>query len=283
MLAIPFSTAALATPAERIADYPQHGLRFSVPAGWTGREVEAGVLLVSSKVPGLVLLTTHAHRDLESLGADARAGLGDGSTTALTLRGTLEPLGTTGIGGEFRGRVEGSPATAYVVGLVNPHGDGVSVMAATSPEKFSPEHKAIALAIARSVEFYLPKSPSIVQEWRAVLADSRLARHVSSYGSGSSGYSGFQSSQAFHLCAAGHFMYRSRESGSFDAPGAFGSTQRRDTGEGQWQIVADDGGRPWLQLRYRSGAVENHALELRNGKTYLNGARHFRTATDLCR
>ena len=268
--------------ATQVIDYPQLGIRFTVPEGWTGREVEAGVVLGSHTVPGFVLLRPHEHRSLTTLQAEAQAGLGDGATTTLRLHGSVEPLGTHGLGGEFRGRFDGAPATAYVVGLINPQGAGLTVLAATQPDKYTPQHKETALAVARSVAFYRPQAPSILQEWRDALADRRLARYASSYSSGSGGYSGYQASQQFHLCAAGHFVYGARESGSFDTPGVFGSTRGTGAGQGQWQVIANDDGSPWLHLRYRNGTVENYRLEVRGGSTYLNGARYFRSASDQC-
>jgi hypothetical protein len=269
--------------AAQVVDDPQLGVRFTVPAGWTGREVEAGVVLGSPTVPGLVLLRPHEHRSLAALQAEAQAGLTDGAGTALHLHGSVEPLGAHALGAEFRGHLDGVPATAYVVGLLNPHGAGLTVLAATQPDKYTPQHKEMALAVARSVEFYRPQAPSFLQAWRDALADRRLARYASSYSSGSGGHSSHQASQQFHLCAAGHFVYGARESGSFDTPGAFGSTRSADAGHGRWQVIANNDGSPWLQLTYRNGAVENYKLELRGSSTYLNGARYFRAASEQCR
>ncbi|MDZ7653702.1 MAG: hypothetical protein U5L03_14705 [Burkholderiaceae bacterium] len=284
LAAIAVAIAVNATArATQVVDYPQLGVRFTVPAGWTGREVEAGVVLGSHTVPGLVLLRPHEHRSLAALQAEAQAGLGDGAATTLRLHGNVEPLGAHGLGGEFRGQFDGVPATAYVVGLINPQGAGLTVLAATQPDKYTAQHKETALAVARSIEFYQPKAPSMLQEWRDALANRRLARYASSYSSGSGGYSGYQASQQFHLCAAGYFVYGARESGSFDSPGAFGSTRSAGAGHGRWQIIANNDGSPWLQLTYRNGTVENYKLERRGSSTYLNGARYFRAESEQCR
>jgi hypothetical protein len=269
--------------ATQIVDTPQLGVRFAVPAGWTGRELADGVLLGAQAVPGFVLLRPHEHRSLAPLKAEAQAGVGDGTVTALTLHGDLEVIGTHAIGGEFRGRIDGMPATAYLVGLVNPHGPGLTVLAATQPDKFTPQHREAALAVARSVEFYLPQAPSAIEQWREALANRRLARYASSYGSGSRGYSGFQSSTQLHLCAAGHFVQGSRESGSFDAAGAFGSTRGAAKAHGRWQVIANADGSPWLQLAFNGGRIENHKLEMQGGTTSLNGVRYFRGASNQCR
>ena len=272
-----------AAQGAQIADYPELGVRFTIPPGWTGRELDEGVVLASTTVPGLVVLMPHDHRELSALRAEAEGGIDDGAGTALKPHGAVASMGPTGISGEFRGRFGGAPATAYAVGLVNPHGRGLTVVAVTSPEAYTPAHKALALAVARSVEFSAPREPTAVVEWRAGLTGRRLARYASSYGSSSSGYARFQSREEFHLCPSGDFLYGARESGSFDTPGAFGSTGGRATGSGRWDVVVTQDGSASLQLRYHTGAVEAYRLEQRGANTHLNGARYFRTATDRCR
>ncbi|MGE0125684.1 MAG: hypothetical protein AB7U25_22355 [Vicinamibacterales bacterium] len=276
-------TTALAAQGGQVADYPELGVRFTIPAGWSGRELDESVVLTSTTVPGLVVLLPHEHREIAALRAEAEGGIDDGAGTALTPHGALAAMGSSGISGEFRGRFDGAPATAYAVGLVNPHGRGLTVVAVTSPEAYTPAHRALALEVARSVEFSAPRVPTVVAEWRQGLSGRRLARYASSYGSGSGGYSGFQSSTQFHLCTSGDFVYGGRESGSFDTPGAFGSTGGGSTGSGRWDVIVNPDGSPWLQLRYHTGAVENYRLEHRGANTYLNGARYFRTASDRCR
>jgi hypothetical protein len=277
--------AMAATPMSRAGqtvDYPDHGVRFTVPAGWTGREIDGGLLLGSTTVPGLLLVLPHEHRDLAALRAEAAAGLGNGPATSLRLHGSLEDVGIAAVGGEFRGRFDGEPATAFAVGLINSHGVGLTVMAVTQPDEFTPQHRSIALALAHSIAFYPPRPPALLQKWRDALTNRRLARYHSTYSSGSGGYSGFQSSTQLHLCAAGHFAQGSRESGSFDAPGAFGSTRGGAVAHGRWQVIAHPDGSPWLQLTYRNGSEENYQLEMRGSSTYLNGARYFRAASERC-
>ena len=282
-LAVVTLSAWPAAQGGQVVDYPELGVRFTIPPGWTGRELDEGVVLASTTVPGLVVLMPHDHRDIAALRSEAEAGIDDGAGTALKPQGAIATMGPGGIASEFRGRFDGAPATAYAVGLVNPQGRGLTVVAVTSPEAYTPAHKALALQVARSVEFSAPRAPAAVVEWRQGLTGRRLARYSSSYGSSSSGYSGFQSSEQFHLCASGDFIYGARESGSFDTPGAFGSTGGRSTGSGRWDIVVNPDGSPWLQLRYHTGAVETYRLEQRGANTYLNGSRYFRTTTDRCR
>lgn len=267
----------------QVADYPELGVRFTIPAGWSGREQDESVVLASTTVPGLVVLTPHEHREIAALRVEAEGGIDDGAGTALKPHGALTAMGSSGISGEFRGRFDGAPATAYAVGLINPHGRGLTVVAVTSPETYTAAHRTVALEVARSVEFSAPRVPAVVAEWRQGLSGRRLARYASSYGSGSGGYSGFQSSTQFHLCPSGDFAFGGRESGSFDTPGAFGSTGGSPTGSGRWEVTVKPDGSPWLQLRYHTGAVETYRLEQRGANTYLNGARYFRTASDRCR
>jgi hypothetical protein len=93
------------------------------------RENDACVLLRWTTVHRFVLLMPHEHRDLAALRAEAIAGVGDGSAMTLILQGELEPSGSSAFGGEFRGSFDGVPATAYVLGLVNPQGTVIMVIA----------------------------------------------------------------------------------------------------------------------------------------------------------
>lgn len=270
------------TDAGRVIALPQQGLRITLPAGFEAQEVAAGLLLRSAALAGIVLITPHEHRDLAALRRDAEAGLADGGGTELRLHGELRAVGESGLAGEFRGRLDGAPARAHIVGLINPFGDGLTVIAATTPEQYGTAHEALALRLARAIVFEPPRPPAIVDEWRQVLSNRRLARHTSSYSSSGGGYSGFQSSVEFHLCADGRFGYGARESGSTQGGGVVGSTRGGQNAQGRYEVIADAAGQPWLQLRYEGGRVERYRLTMVGGRTHLNGERYFRTETDRC-
>lgn len=264
-------------------DYPQQGIRFMLPDGWSGREIEQGLLLGSETLPGFVLLMPHEYDDLETLKREAASGLQDDAGTQLKLQGELDSVGTKGVGGEFSGQLDGAAVRAYLVGLINPFGAGITIMAATEPAQYSDSHRTAALEIANSFTFYQPALPPLVEEWRQVLSNRRLAFHHSSYsGSAGGGYSGYSSSEEMHLCAAGHFISGEKESGSFDSGGAFGSMNNSGAGQGRWTIVQQEDASVWLQMTFHDGGVRSYRLEMSEGQTYLNSSRYYRTATDQC-
>ena len=263
-------------------DYPDYGLRLLIPEGWVGQEVEAGLLLGSETVPGVVLITTNDAGSIEELKTTAKAGLIDGGTR-LESAGDLEPVGSNGLAGEFSGTLDGVAARAFIVGLLNSAGTGVTIMAAAETTQYSSAHRAAALAVARGVEFYGVQASSEAEQWRKSFFNQRLAFHHSSYSSGGgSGYSGYQSSEEIFLCAPGYFVMKARESGSFDSGGAFGSLGGSQAGEGNWTVVNGEDGSIWLRLDFHDGSRREERIEMSGSKLLLNGSRYFYGPTDQC-
>ena len=277
-------TVTRAPAAAARIDDPQLGIALEVPAGWTAKRLPQGLLLGSTTVPGLVLVAAHEHADLDALRAQARQGIDDGAGTALRLHGQLRDFDGRGVAGEFRGRFDGVVATAYVVGLVNPHGEGLTVTAVTEPANFGAAHREVALAVARSVRFSPPREPDTVTAWRGELAGRRLA-YLGSYSSRVGGNTGMQMRDEMHLCDDGSFARQSSSDASFDSGGAFGSSRARAGGAGHWAVVPGaDGASVFLRLRFGDGRQQDLRLALRaDGHVSLDGSRWFRSRSARCR
>jgi hypothetical protein len=288
ILLLSLSLAIAVTPGaygqtKGTVDYKYLGIRFVIPDGWVGQETQAGYLIGSHTEPGIGLVTTHQYKTIEQLGQQAQQGIYDQNGTALTVTGQLEAVGNNGIGGEFQGTLEGQPVKAYILALVNPHGDGVTIMSATSPHLYAPTHKNLALQLAKSLEFYKAETPPVVDEWREALKNCRLTYMDSYYsggGVGVGGYStggGYSSKEEIHLCAQGFFKYNSSSNISIDTGGAFGSSGGRGQGAGNWEVVGNSQGGATLRLNFHNGEVYEYVLDYRDKRTLLNGKRYFRT------
>ena len=90
--------------------------------------------------------------------AGAREGIVDeASFSQLNLIGSTEKINATSIGGVFEGIVEWTPAKAYVIGMLNTHGLGVTIIATTAKNNYSDKFKQLAKQVAQSVQFTVPK------------------------------------------------------------------------------------------------------------------------------
>lgn len=263
-------------------DYPSLGLSFTIPNGWIGQENQGVFFMGSNTTAGLILLTSNASNTLEAMETEARQGLADGNGTKLLLEGSIEKIGSNGIGAEFAGTLEGQAAKAYIIGVVSPNGNGLTIIAATTAEAYNGDYKKLALQVAQSLQFYQPVIPPVVQQWSDLLKGSRLT-YLSSYTSNTGSYGGYttgggySSKEEIDLCAQGYFQHSSNSSMSMDTGGAFGSSSNKGQGTGTWKVVANAQGQPVLQLQFNDGKISEYVLSTDGDKTFLNGYRYFRT------
>ena len=106
---------------------PYQGVSFDIPEGYFGQASGNAYVLGSEDGTVLVLITGHAKTNTGQLGAELRNGYNDDDGTDLRLEGNLEPYGDSGIGGTFSGYLVGTPVHAYILGLINPEGRGITI------------------------------------------------------------------------------------------------------------------------------------------------------------
>lgn len=263
-------------------NYPELGVRFVIPTGWVGKETESGFIMGSNTEPGFIFIIQHDYRSLEEIQQDAEEGLHD-EGVELKRNGTYEPFGKTGIGAAFTGAINGQAAKAYLLALLNPHGEGVTIIAATETAKYSDKYKQLALSVGKSFQFTKVQVPAVVQQWKQELSNKRLA-YLYSSSSRTGGYSGLAEREEMWLCAAGYFEYKSNSSSSFDTGGTFGSSHGKSNGAGNWDIVADGNGGAILQLKFQDGKLNNYNIQkVEGGKLYLSGYGYFwSNAGNIC-
>ncbi|MEM9833084.1 MAG: hypothetical protein AAF944_20790 [Bacteroidota bacterium] len=280
ILTIAGSDAFAQTTGE--VDLETLGIRFTIPNGWMGQEIGGGYILGSNTESGFVFLTVHQYTSVAQLIQEAKKGLSEQNGTNLSPSGNIESLSGRSIGAEFGGTLEGQSVKAYLVSLVNPHGNGVTILAATTPDQYSSTYKQLALQLANSTRFYQPKTPPVVAEWKQTLQNSRLT-YMDSYSSNSGSYGGYSTGGGYsdkvqiHLCGQGFFKYQSSSSMSMDTGGAFGSSFDSGKGNGTWEVVGNIQGGASLRLNFHNGEVYEYTLEYKDKKTLLNGSRYFRT------
>lgn len=267
-------------------DYPFLGIRFTIPPGWKGAETGGGFLIGHDTKPGFVFLMPNEVSDLETLKAEARNGLYDDGIS-MNMISDFEEIGSGGVGAEFEGNIQGTPARAFIAGVINPFGMGVTIMATTDYANYSAAYKALAKDVAMSLKFSHPKEPPMAKEWKEALSGATLTYMNSSYSSGASydgysTYSGYSSHVEILLCPSGVFSYSNSSSMSIDTGGGFAGSGDKGNSQGRWSLTSDAGGSNVLKLEFSNGEVSTYTLGFEDDKTYLNGERYFRTYKQSC-
>lgn len=268
-------------------DYPYLGIRFTIPAGWTGAESGEGYVMGSDTMSGLIFLMPHDVDDVEILKQEAEAGLNE-EGVSLQKSGTFDQIGQGGIGAEFEGYIQGQAAKAYVAAVINPFGHGVSVVSATTREIYNEDYKNLAQKVAMSIKFSEPVEPPVTQEWREALKGAKLTYMNSNYSSGGvsvggySTYSSYSSHTEIVLCTSGRFTYYSSSSFSVDTGGAFAGNAGDKNGNGNWEVTNNGAGEPLLKLHFNNGNIHSYKLTYEDEKTFLNDSRYFRTYDTNC-
>ena len=94
-------------------------------------------------------------------------------------------------------------------------------------------------------------------------------------------YGTYQSSkEVVDLCAQGYFTHSSSNSASFDSSSGFGHGQSSGSGDGTWKVISNIDGQAVLQLTFNSGNINELVIKYKDGKTFLDGERFFRTYGD---
>ncbi|MGF1638204.1 MAG: hypothetical protein ACFCUU_14085 [Cyclobacteriaceae bacterium] len=267
------SVAAMAQLTGKI-EKPELGMEFMIPDEWTGQETGEGILLASSSIPGFLFISVHEYESLAELEKEALQGIRDGISTNLSLNGSIEKIDANSLGLQYTGTLEGHPAKVYAIGIINKHGYGITILAATDPEKYTAQYKQLATNIASSFRFYEPKAAEVSAQWQQMLADMSL-RRMSSYSSGTSG--GSNSSTRIDLCSNGYFSYSSNSSMSIDVGGVFGNSSGSNNGTGQWKVLDGANGTGILELHFNDGRLWKYEVTInQKGETFLDGTRYFR-------
>jgi len=167
------------------------------------------------------------------------------------------------------------------VGISNPDGIGVSIMAVTTPGAFGASHQNVCDEIHQSLVFSKVDRSSEITEWKNWLSNSRLTYMNSNYSSdytagGISG--GYSSERRIDLCAQGYFADSSSSDMSISGSGVSGYSASNDEGSGTWEIKLGRDGNFALILNYNNGESAVYSMSYEDSKFYLDGTRYFVTS-----
>lgn len=272
--------------------FPEYGIEFTIPDGWVGQVMGEAFVMGHQTKPGFLMLSGQDAGSIEEMRATAAQGINDPANGLyLQPSGQLENLGDNGLGGEFSGSIGGQPVRSYLVGLISPHGNGVTVMSAVSTSLWSDEYKQLALQLAGGVRFSKVVAPpaaaqgGTLEEWKYRLGNTRLT-FMESYNSidySDPNYTtggGYSNKEVIDLCKQGYFHYAgSNFTGITGGPGVSGNAIGSGQGAGSWDIRQEANGNKVLVLKFHSGEVFEYTLSYPDGKMHLNNKRYYHTWT----
>ncbi len=262
-------------------DVPSLGFSFDIPAGWTGMEQQGAWGLVKEDVAGTVIISTHEHKTLEGLEKDMTALPTDDPANSIQQVGPVRHPYPNAIELDFKGTMEWQPVWIGTVGMIsNAGGPGLSIVALGQGTEPNLPLLEAAMSVIESVRFTQPVAPPVVEQWRAHLTGTRLT-YISSYSSPSTmagGLGGGMSTQiTLDLCPGGRFTRKAGSDLTLGSADASAASVSGSQGTGSWDVLTDGPEGARLELRANDGSISSYTLEDRNGGTFLQGERWFRT------
>lgn len=269
-----FTIPLLVYPQEKeVVTFKDLGFQFSIPLEWEGEETESAYLLSSKNEQGFVTISTLPFTDISELKTQLNSGIKKGEGFFLAPIDQTETLNEKRLQGTFSGLINFYPVIAYIIVLKGEHQQMVMIIAAESKESYSNNYEILAKEIAASFNFFKPQMPSMIDEYKAILNDSRLTFVESEELSDPSENIGHHTKTTIDLCSKGYFnFYNFRSDGMTSA-----FSDNNTKGAGQWHIMKDDEGNILLQLKYYDDEIDEYIIEYSNGKIYLNGDHYLRT------
>lgn len=270
LFAIPLLTFS---QEKEVVAFKDLGFQFSIPNEWEGKETESTYLLTSKNDKGFVTINTLPFTDIIELKKQLNGGLKRGGGFFLAPTDTIEAINEDRLQGKFSGLINFSPVIAYIIVIRGEQHQMVMIMAADTKENYSNYYELLANEITESFKFFQPQMPSIVDEYKAMLNDSKLTFIESENPLDKDASIGYQSKTIIDLCSKGYFNFYDYRSGGMAS--AFSSGNNK--GAGKWDVIHDNGGNIVLKLQYYDGEINEYIFEYLNGKIYLDGDHYLRT------
>ena len=257
------------------------GVSFVIPEGWFGQETRDGYMLKSNTMAGFILINKNNTSDINTMFYEAQQGLVNDNLNYLQLVGNVENFNNTGVGVEYNGKMEGVSTKAYMVGVLNNMGLGVSIMAATTPEYYSSTYRQLCIDIASSVSniqntetHKVAKVNQSVKARKVNQSEELFAGARLTYYNTGDGYS---TKITIDLCEQGFFHHSFYDSVKVAGEGFTGGYTDDNSGAGSWSVVENTNQNSILRLKFHNGKVFEYYITSSNDEeTYLDNKRYFR-------
>ncbi|MEM6321568.1 MAG: hypothetical protein AAF960_28170 [Bacteroidota bacterium] len=267
-IAIPMgqSTTTKRATGRTFAD-PAVGFQFSIPNDWIGQQIEGGSYLIGHNTKlGFVLVMPHNYTDLQQMYRESAQGIHEEGIQLMLTRG-LQQRGKNGLMGDYEGMIQGQMVKAHAIGLIAPHGGGLTMLVAVRKDLYSRDYFQTLESIANSVVFKKPKVTAAAKNWNQRLSGAKLTYYNTS--------NGFSDKIVIDLCTNGQFGYNSNSSGMSGGASVL-TYAGQDAGQGTWTI-SSRGNTGLLILSFHNGERSEYELSNRDseGQINLNGRRYF--------
>lgn len=294
-----FSTLSFSTLCAQVLtgaqQQPAHGYSFTIPDGWTGETQDGSYALTSGTVAGLILVGPTAYASPQAMRDELSAATDDGTGTSMRLTEGPVDLGKNTVFVAHAGTLEGTKMKVIAIAGWNPSGKTVTVAGMSPPETFSLELVEALKLVQTSVQYTSPAPSSVLPDlsmalgpidgqedifWKERLAGNRLT-YMDSYSS-PAGYpggisGGYSLTRLIDLCPQGFFITNGKSDHNFGGEGVSAYGSSTGAGEGAWKALKEGSDRSILRLKFKDGTVRDYLLENREGATYLNNERWYRT------
>ena len=250
------------------------GYQFNIPSDWVGNQVDGGSYLIGHNTkPGFILVMPNQYTSLSQMQQESVQGIQEAGIQLMPTGG-IEKYGDNGLLATYSGTIEGQKVTAHAIGLVAPHGNGLTILIAVRKDLYQQEYLSILQSIANTVTFSKPKDSPIAGQWKNRINGKRLLYLKTA--------NGFSDKVIIDLCSSGNFGYSSNSSGMSGGTSVL-TYAGQDGGQGIWKII-NRGQTPVLILTYNSGEFAEYNLMngTSNGQIQLNGQRYFIQEESSC-
>ena len=261
---------------EKEITYNELGFQFSIPNDWEGKETDAAYLITSQSGQGFVMISTLPFTDIIEAKQQLNEGINRDLGFFLAPTDQIETISEDRLQGKFSGLINFSPVIAFIVVLKGEQQQMVMIVSADSKENYTTKNELIAIEIAESFRFFKPQMPSVIDEYKSLLNNSKLTFIESDEFSNQEISSGYQIKTTIDLCQQGYFnFYNYRSDGLASAFSA-----DKNNKAGQWSLKKNDEGNIVLQLNYYDGEINEYYFEYLDGKIYLDGDHYLRTTSE---
>ena len=203
-----------------------NGYAFTKPAGWNHQLSEGYILLGSNTIPGLILTFPHQSGSMGAMIQEMGTGIQEEGVN-LSLRIQVQQQSASLATCYYTRIVQAEQAKAYGIGVLNPQGGGLFILAVSPPDKLGNEIIAAANTISANTTFMRPKT-----------GDQDLVRHFSGEWAWSNGYR--TEWMMFYPDGSFSDQYEAAYSGNTsdgwgNQTGAWGATNQSSS-KGRWNI-----------------------------------------------
>ena len=253
-----------------IAENKNLGFRFTVPQFWDLKETEGLYLLTNQNDAGFVMVNSWQHADINILKAQFEEGVKKENGFFLSPAEAIELINTKKLQGKFSGLINYSPVVVYLVLIQGEQQQTVLIVSAIAKEDYSEKQETIAKEVADRFQFFKPEMPSLIDEYKDLLKNTRLISAspapISGWDNDEFSDNASETKTSIGLCPNGFFDYQSTVTGNNVAVFATGNI----SSTGRWRVQKSTEGNIVLSLLFDDGEIIKYELIYIEGKLYLN-------------